>query len=74
MVGRDRIELRPCKIAALQKVVEIGADDPLPLRRVSRFLLQMRDKFIAGSKFGVADIVQKFEDQRRQNRMVVRID
>ena len=74
MVGRDRIEFGPREIPALQKIVEIGADDPLPFRRVSRFLLQMRDEFFAGRIFGVADVVEQFENQRSQNRVVMRID
>ena len=62
------------QIPALQKIVEIGADDPLPLGRARRFLLQVRDELVAGRIFGVADVVEQFEDQRRQNRVIVRID
>src|ERR1700722_10166681 len=47
MVGRNRVQFRQGKIAALQKIVEIRADDPLPARRGSRFLLEMRDKIFA---------------------------
>ena len=39
MVGRNRIQLREREIAALQKIVEIGADDPLPVWRGRRLLL-----------------------------------
>jgi hypothetical protein len=74
MVGRDRIEFDSREIAALQKVVEIGADDPLPFRRARRFLLQIRDKLFVSRIFRVADIVQQFENQRSQNRVIVRVD
>jgi hypothetical protein len=58
----------------LQKIVEIGADDPLPLGRFGRFLLQMRDEFFTARIFGVADVVEQFEDQRSEERVAVRID
>ena len=74
MVGRDRIQFRPREIPALQKIVEIGADDPLPFRRARRLLLQMRDEFFTGRIFGVADVVEQFEDQRGEERVAVRID
>ena len=67
-------EFGPREIAALQKVVEIGTDDPLPLRRARRLPPEMRDEFFASWIFGVADVVEQFEDQRSQNRVVVRID
>ena len=35
MIGRNRVQFRPREIPALQKIVEIGADDPLPLRACS---------------------------------------
>src|ERR1700733_15061633 len=74
MVGRNRIQLREREIAALQKIVEIGADDPLPLRRGGRLLFQMRDKIFTGRIFGVADVVEQFEDQRGEDRVAMRID
>ena len=74
MVGRNLIEFGPRKIAALQQIVEIGADDPLPLRRARRLLLEMRDKFFAGRILGVADVVEQFENQRSQDRVAMRID
>ena len=74
MVGRNRIQFVPRKIPALQQIVEIGADDPLPLRRARRLLLQMRDEFFAGRIFGVADVVEQFGDQRGEDRVAVRID
>src|SRR5208283_4399682 len=62
------------EIPALQKIVEIGADDPLALGRACGLLLEMRDEILAGRIFGVADVVEQFEDQRSQNRVVVWID
>src|SRR5580693_10130358 len=74
MVGRNRIQLREREIAALQKIVEIGADDPLSVWRGRRLLLEMRDKTFAGRIFGIADVVEQFEDQRGEDRVAVRID
>ena len=74
MVGRDRVEFGPREVAALQQIVEIGADDPLPLGRARRLLLEMRDELFAGRIFGVADVVEQFEDQRSRDRVVVRVD
>ena len=75
MVGRNRIQFRPREISALQEIVEIRADDPLLVRRArGDLLLQMRDKIFAGRIFGVADVVEQFEDQRGEERVAVRID
>ena len=45
IVGRDCIEFPSRKIPALQKIVEIGADYPLPFRRARGDLLQIRNGF-----------------------------
>ena len=41
----------------------IGADYPLPFRRGRGDLLQMRNELFAGRIFGVADVIEQFEDQ-----------
>ena len=63
MVGRDCIESPSRKISALQEIVEIRADYPLLFRRARGDLLQMRNEPFAGRIFGVADVVEQFEDQ-----------
>ena len=74
VICRNGVELAARKIATLQQIVEIGADDPLLLRRNGRLLLEMRDKFFAGRIIGVADVVEQFEDQRSRDGVMVRVD
>ena len=74
VIARNFVEFVARKIAALQQIVEIGADDPLPLRRGRRLLLEVRDKFFTGRILGVADVVEQFEDQRSRDCVAMRVN
>ena len=64
-----RVKSPPCRrLSKLEPTIHC------PFGVLGRDLLQMRNEFFAGRIFGVADVVEQFEDQRGQDRVAVRID
>ena len=72
--GGDLVELLARQVAALQQVVEVGGQNPLALRRRLDQNAKVGDQVIAGLVLQVADIGEQLEIERRQDRVVVRVD
>ena len=64
---RNRIQFLARKIAALQKIVEIGTTDPLAGRRAGGDRTQFGQQLAARGEIRVADVVQELENEGGEN-------